>query len=452
MSTIDNSNNELNRKLKKHALAPIREHITDKIIETFAKKAGAVWRKSLFDPVLTILACIYGHTDGVKSTRKITDWMESFNVKTKRNRNGSDFCEARKRLKMGLFHRLTRYIFDISSSAAGQTFCGYRCIIADGTTVSMHRSKANRDYFGDSKNNKGRSKYPLARGFFITCMGTGAVMDYILMRYKWGEMRALYVMLRRLGSKYLLIADGGLFSYAALTLLTSSGSHGLFRLPAGKTKKKLSQRLAANDYLQLWERPDSRWSRFFRMLRSQPDTIVVRVITINLKRRGYRDLKLRLVTTLLDPEQVSVEDILKLYVKRWNVELDIRELKRSHLPEQLAARTPSTVKREFASGVLAYNATKMITALASEKTGNEVEARRISHTRAASLLASYFERMREADVTRLRALFNDLLIQVSRALAPIQLRPPEPRMVVRTRCRYKYLKMSRAEWREEQLA
>ena len=40
MSTIDNSNNELNRKLKKHALAPIREHITDKIIETFAKKAG----------------------------------------------------------------------------------------------------------------------------------------------------------------------------------------------------------------------------------------------------------------------------------------------------------------------------------------------------------------------------------------------------------------------------
>ena len=332
MSTIDNSNNELNRKLKKHALAPIREHITD--------------------------------------------WMESFNVKTKRNRNGSDFCEARKRLKMGLFHRLTRYIFDISSSAAGQTFCGYRCIIA----------------------------------------------------------------------------DGGLFSYAALTLLTSSGSHGLFRLPAGKTKKKLSRRPAANDYLQLWERPDSRWSRFFRMLRSQPDTIVVRVITINLKRRGYRDLKLRLVTTLLDTEQVSVEDILKLYVKRWNVELDIRELKRSHLPEQLAARTPSTVKREFASGVLAYNATKMITALASEKTGNEVEARRISHTRAASLLASYFERMREADVTRLRALFNDLLIQVSRALAPIQLRPPEPRMVVRTRCRYKYLKMSRAEWREEQLA
>lgn len=141
MSTIGNSNKELNRKLKKHALAAIREHITDKIVETLAKKAGAVWRKSLFDLVLTILACIYGHTDGVKSTRKITDWMESFNVQTKRNRNGSDFCEARKRLKVGLFHRLIRYVFDTSSSAAGQTLCGYRCIIADAAcshTLHLH--------------------------------------------------------------------------------------------------------------------------------------------------------------------------------------------------------------------------------------------------------------------------------------------------------------------------
>ena len=100
------------------------------------------------------------------------------------------------------------------------------------------------------------------------------------MRYRWSEMRALYVMIKRIGRNKLLVADGGLFSYAALAIIMSRKSHGLFRLPACKTSRVISKRIGRRDHLQVWKRPEPRFTKFFRMLRAQPEHITVRVLTV----------------------------------------------------------------------------------------------------------------------------------------------------------------------------
>lgn len=433
-------------------MAVIREHLSDKIIMRFAKEAGMKGRKCLFCPIVTILSCIFAHQNGVKAARKVSDWLESFDVNLPRKTNGSSFCAARKRMKLGLFSRIIKYLFKIANDAAGETFCGLKVLTADGTSFSMYGSKANDNYFGRSKNSQGYSKHPKARGFLICCMATGAVMDSIIMRYRWSEMRALYVMIKRIGRNKLLVADGGLFSYAALAILLSQKSYGLFRLPACKTSRVISKRIGRRDHLQVWKRPEPRFTKFFRMLRAQPEHITVRVLTVIVKRNGYRDLKLRLVTTLLNPKQATPNQLLELYMRRWNIELDIREVKRIHLPKQLQGRSPKAVMREFASGIMAYNAVRMVAALASQNSNGQIKARRISHTRTAELISGYAERMREADATRLRPLFNSLLIQVGRAKVPKQIRPPEPRLLATSTRRYNYLKTTRADWRKEQTA
>ena len=47
-----------------------------------------------------------------------------------------------------------------------------------------------------------------------------------------------------------------------------------------------------------------------------------------------------LVTTLLDHRKVSKDDLSELYTRRWNVELDLRNLKTTTGMDVLSCQTP----------------------------------------------------------------------------------------------------------------
>ena len=47
-----------------------------------------------------------------------------------------------------------------------------------------------------------------------------------------------------------------------------------------------------------------------------------------------------LVTTLLDHRKVSKDDLSELYARRWNVELDLRNLKTTTGMDVLSCQTP----------------------------------------------------------------------------------------------------------------
>lgn len=257
----------------------------------------------------------------------------------------------------------------------------------------------------------------------------------------------LYRALREIGPGCLLIADAGLFSYVLLSRLERTGSHALVRMPASKTASRLRRRLGRGDYVEVWIRPRPVHSLFPKLLRREPERLIVRVIKSVVRRRGYRDVKLRLATTLFD---APAEELLALYVRRWGIELDIRELKRTHLPEVLRGLSPKAVLREFASGVLAFNVVRAL--LGRACAAEDGEGRRLSHTRACRLIAEYASTMREAIAEHLPRLYRDLLSQMSRLHQPEQERPHEPRAVVPMRRRYPNLKATRQEWRTKHAA
>lgn len=153
------------------------------------------------------------------------------------------------------------------------------------------------------------------------------------------------------------------------------------------------------------------------------------------------------VVTLLNARACPASDILALYGRRWDIELDIRELKRSHLPEVLRGRTPDAVFREFASGVLAFSLTRALMAQAALLSSEPAEVRRLSHTRARRAIVEWAAMMREAECRRLLKIFRDLLTMMSRMTQPKQTRPPEPRAVIPIRRRYPPLATTRADWR-----
>ena len=82
------------------------------------------------------------------------------------------------------------------------------------------------------------------------------------------------------------------------------------------------------------------------------------------------------VTTLLDPEQTTKEELASLYRARWNNELDLRAIKSTMQMEYLRCKTPELVRKEVWTHVLAYNLIRPIIAQAATK--HEVEPRTIS--------------------------------------------------------------------------
>jgi hypothetical protein len=58
-----------------------------------------------------------------------------------------------------------------------------------------------------------------------------------------------------------------------------------------------------------------------------PNELKVRELRFRVQQPGFRVNELVLVTTTLDAEEYTKEDLAALLLERWNVELDIRAVK-----------------------------------------------------------------------------------------------------------------------------
>jgi len=71
-----------------------------------------------------------------------------------------------------------------------------------------------------------------------------------------------------------------------------------------------------------------------------------------------------LVTTLLDHRKVSKDDLSALYARRWNVELDLRNLKTTTGMDVLSCQTPQMNEKQLWVHLLAYNVIRLLMAQA----------------------------------------------------------------------------------------
>jgi hypothetical protein len=201
--------------------------------------------------------------------------------------------------------------------------------------------------------------------------------------------------------------------------------------------------LGPGDELHEWKRPKKPRVSWQDLLPQTPKVMLVRVIYMTVQRNGYRELELKLCTTLLDAQAYPARDLVMLYMQRWNVELDFRTLKCEYGLERLTGKTPQTVLKEVCSALCAYNA--VATAMAQ----SEKPVRTLSHTRAKALFNNICAQMSRAPVLLLPLMYRNLLKLIGEAELTYQDRPPQPRAVLETRSNYDPLTISRRKWLEK---
>src|SRR5687768_2026836 len=85
-----------------------------------------------------------------------------------------------------------------------------------------------------------------------------------------------------------------------------------------------------------------------------PSTGVVREVRFQVVQPGFRTPSVTRVTTLWDAQSYPAEALAELYLRRWRMELGLRDIKVTMDMEMLRTQTPARVQAELAMFLIGY--------------------------------------------------------------------------------------------------
>ena len=78
-----------------------------------------------------------------------------------------------------------------------------------------------------------------------------------------------------------------------------------------------------------------------------PEQLQLRVVRFRVEVLGFRTEHIAVVTTLLDETKYPDDAIAQLYLSRWQVELNLRDLKTAMGMDILRTQTPTMIEKEI---------------------------------------------------------------------------------------------------------
>jgi hypothetical protein len=451
--------NFLRRQFLQDGDLPFTNVLTE---EAIAQALAAVtgWLDRIFSPLVTLWVFLAQVLSADHSCRaavarlivhRLTQGQRPCSAQT------GAYCQARQRLPESFFADVACSVGRRLDDQVERRWLwkGRRVYLFDGTTVTMPDSGENQKAYPQVYNQKPGLGFPIARIGAVISLACGAVVNLGFCQYA-GKGQGEVSLLRRLWDVLrpgdVLLADSLISNFTNIVLLQSRGVELVSRLnKAHRTADfRRGKRLGDDDHITRWNKPTSIRSLDWQTYKALPQYIMIRETNVRVRQPGFRTRSIVVVTTLLDPEQTTKEDLATLYRARWHNELDLRSLKSSMQMGELRCKTPELVRKEVWTHILAYNLIRTLMAQAAARHG--VAPRTISFTGAMQTLEAIqplldFGATQEA-ASRLR-LYHDLLDAI--ATHRVGDRPDryEPRLKKRRRNNYDWLTKPRAEMKRK---
>ena len=433
-------------KILRSAMLPVRELLPDALIENLCRKVGHEWRERVFNPVVTVLVCVWKHLQpGSVSLRACEDFAASLAglPAASKPRDGKDVCLARARLPEGVFQAVTEQVGAVAQRTAALVYRGLRVVMGDGTTVRTPNTAALEERFGCSRNAVRQSRSPLLRIVLLICAGCSAVLNVRIGAYAASEPALFLQLVAHFTPDMLFLGDRGYAAFVLLSMLRRQQAQFVVRV-SSRLLTNSKRTLGYRDDVRAWLRPSPSQTVFAHLLEHLPESMEVRVIERTIRRAGYRTWTLRIATSLLDPAQYPAEELIDLYLRRWRIETALRTLKTHGHWAHLTGKTPDIARKEIHCAVLAHNCVCALMA----QSGEAPEL--LSPKRVRELIQTYAGHMCFAATAHLPTLFKALLRMIATALQLPQKRGPEPRAIVQRPSTFPVLMTSRDEWKRRQ--
>jgi hypothetical protein len=229
--------------------------------------------------------------------------------------------------------------------------------------------------FGQPSGQKPGCGFPVAHLLALFDAGNGQLLDVLISSWRIHDLTRVAELHPWLQPDDVLVADRGFCSYAHLAQLSRQGVQVVLRLhqkqivdfrphrraarpadSAGRPRSIWLARCGRHDQLVLWHRP----ATVSRTMTPEehaalPEYLVVRELRYRVSTLGFRTRHVTLATTLLDPQRYPAAALAELYGQRWQVETNLRDLKRTLGLAVLKSATVAGVQKEILVFALVYN-------------------------------------------------------------------------------------------------
>jgi hypothetical protein len=336
--------------------------------------------------------------------------------------NTGGYCLARQRLPVEMVRELARQTGTLMNkhTPQGWRWRGRHVKLTDGTTTLMPDTALNQAQFPQHGSQEAGAGFPLARLVSVMSLANGAVLDMALGPYK-GKGTGEYGLFRELLECFVagdvMLADSYYCSYFLIAALQARGVDVLFEQHGARhTDFRSGEKLGARDHVVQWNKPVAR-----------PAWMTPQEYAAYPAELTLREVKVRkkvLVTSFLIPREVCKREIGRLFLQRWNVELDLRNIKTTLGMERLTCKTPEMCEKELWVYVLAYNLIRLLMAEAAAQAG--VLPRQLSFKHTVQVWVSWSQRQFLSTATEDTAALFRLIAQIRVGNRPGR---TEPRLI-----------------------
>jgi putative transposase len=365
--------------------------------------------------------------------------------KTPPSTDTGEYCCARRKLHEKALHELVVEAAAKIEQAAPDDWLwhGRHAKLVDGFTATMPDTPENQAEFPQQKSQKPGVGFPILRACVVLSLATACLLDAAFGPYS-GKQTGEPALLRELFGAFeagdVAVFDRYCGSYLMLALLISRQVDVCTRLHQSRSGDlRRGKRLGKHDRLVTWQRPSRPPWMDEATYATIPQTLALRMLRFNILVPGRRTRSITVVTTLIDPQEYSAEAIAELYGYRWNVELDIRQIKQTLNLDHLRCKTPTMVRVEIWTSLLAYNLIRRIISAAAMEHGKT--PRRISFTRTCVTILAAWSTLSLGHYHA--QAVHILLEQIASLEVPDRPGRIEPRVLKRRRHRYPLMREPR---------
>ena len=346
------------------------------------------YRKRLYTPTETLSMFLAQTLNKDSSCQKaINDYAVNKIVTQSTSISASTgaYCRARKRLPLSMICELSCETGKlIQRQIPGQwQWKGKALYLIDGTTLSMPDTKENQAVYPQPSTQEEGLGFPITRMVCVISLASGAVINMEMAAYRGketGEQSLLRHLLGTFSSGDVILGDAIYGTYFLLAALLSRGIDAVFEQMGGrKSNFRKGKRLGTMDHLVDLKKPAKKpaWMTP-EEYDAAPNTLLIRELRIGKK---------RLITTFFSERFVSKNDLKYVYKDRWQVELDLRNIKTTMGMDILSCKTPEMIKKEVWVYFLAYNLIRLLMAQSALLEG--IHPRKISFKHTVQLWVAW---------------------------------------------------------------
>lgn len=226
---------------------------------------------------------------------------------------------------------------------------GLRLTGLDGSLFSMFNTPSVLKALSKAVSRRMKAAFAKVGVVSLVELGTHRPMAAVIAHHQESEIALAMRVVSQVPSGCLLLADRlygvGKFLVAFLKLFKDGQSDFLVRVRKGAfNRRRLKKNRDRSVLWEIWGTDPEGGKQLFQ----------VREIRGVVVGRGGRRTALRLWTSLLDSDLYPAEELIKLYVQRWEQEISFKELKiHLHGNAPLRSYTPQTGCQEIASLLIA---------------------------------------------------------------------------------------------------